>query len=261
MIWKIIFFISLIFLILNGTILVIHFDLLWFILELNYAIGVLAIFLTAFTMRAFTILFWRIYSVINFLLIPFLVLPVLLAFAPSSSSFSLVYVIMSVLYVYPAIKQAQIGGLFGSGKAKKTAKPKKGITIGGWLILIAINLITQLIEFGGLIVFLFFFAPWVNDPFHIFESFAVCIFFLCNILLVFLFFKKKSKFPMYFIIFLISFAVYRTLDQIIAILLFPHATQYTSFDSWQPVIRAVSPAVIWTWYMLKSKRVKQTFVQ
>jgi hypothetical protein len=79
------------------------------------------------------------------------------------------------------------------------------------------------------------------------------------IYLIYLFFKKNKKFPEFYIIFLISWALVN-----VATLLFVSFGSFGqgSIDEYlENVFRAVFMAIVWGLYMTKSKRVKATFIE
>ena len=82
---------------------------------------------------------------------------------------------------------------------------------------------------------------------------------LISIYLVFLFFKKMTKFKLYFILFLSFSAIMIVIHSIWALFLFPTRPPLEIIYL-EDVIGAIIPALIWTPYIVFSKRVNNTFI-
>jgi len=83
--------------------------------------------------------------------------------------------------------------------------------------------------------------------------------------LVHLFFKKNSRFPKYYVVFLVASAVYVSLDYgMLSLMTVPVEARKIIEDAMSEqgtaIGRAFISALIWGSYMMKSKRVKATFI-
>lgn len=85
-----------------------------------------------------------------------------------------------------------------------------------------------------------------------------CVLFLMSIYVISLFFRKKKSLPKLFIVLLISMVITLCVDQIVAAHIFD--AYKMSFEQIMPIIRAAGFTVIWSFYFLKSVRVKKTFI-
>ncbi len=145
--------------------------------------------------------------------------------------------------------------------------------LGGWLILVAIGLIlapfvriyTLIDGAGGY----FSLSVWqtvamptgasyhpLYGPILAFELISNVVLLGLNVLLLCLFFSKRQAFPRAFILTICALALFLILDDIgVSILSIKTNASHTD------AIRGGFYACIWTWYMLKSKRVKTTFTR
>ena len=100
-----------------------------------------------------------------------------------------------------------------------------------------------------------------------FEIIGNIIFAGVAVYLLYLFFKKKTKFPQYYIYFLIGSLVFVGLDYFILSSLSADGYEAKKIitdslsQGWMDMIRALISAVIWVSYMKKSRRVKATFIE
>lgn len=151
--------------------------------------------------------------------------------------------------------------------------------IGGWLIVVMLGLFyiggVQLYQaYGDINTFSDGTVDKVSDPNFTnyipgyrgtltFEAIISTLLVLAAVYLVYLFFKTKKEFPKYYIIFLISAFVFLIVDFII-IQNFPDQVKSlmsATIDKQTTAIgQSVISSAIWISYMLKSKRVKATFV-
>jgi hypothetical protein len=79
-------------------------------------------------------------------------------------------------------------------------------------------------------------------------------------LLLALFFQKRSTFPLLYILFLSFSAAFLTAD-LVGMKLIPSLAKEMSSKDYREVIRACAGGTIWIAYMLKSVRVKATFIR
>lgn len=148
-------------------------------------------------------------------------------------------------------------------------KIKPGLT--GWLALVGLGLILAPFITGYALLGYF---PLFNQSFSNypglyqsiqFEFVVLLAFFLLNIYLLYLFFKKSAKFPKFYIIYLISYAIYTIIDNsLVTSIVSQYPSLHNTFasaisDGAKDMDRAIFGAIIWVWYTLKSKRVKVTF--
>ena len=167
---------------------------------------------------------------------------------------------------------------------KKTpvAGPLEGL--GGWLILVGLNvvftLLRQLIDFDkSYDVYIenitqFFSSDMMTSMFSgenpdalyllsvvLFESLLGLIFLFLFAYLAYLFFSKKASFPSFFIKIHVGFLVWLIIDTY-AVSLLPVAIGGGVIDkeSWMQIAGMTFFTFVWVMYMLKSVRVKATFV-
>ena len=93
----------------------------------------------------------------------------------------------------------------------------------------------------------------------IFEYIINVFLLLISIYLVFLFFKKMTKFKLYFILFLGLSAILTVMHSVWALFLFPTLPplEIIYLDE---IAGSIIPALIWIPYMIYSKRVSNTFI-
>jgi len=154
--------------------------------------------------------------------------------------------------------------------------------IGGWLIIVGIGLFinTIMLVIGiseSISLFTNGAVDYLSNPtsdVYIpgysgilkFELILDVLFIFASAYLIYLFFKKSTRFPKYYIYFLVASAVYLLIDYLVfSSFSFPAEVQATMneimSEQTTEMARAFISAVIWSSYMLKSKRVKATFVE
>ncbi len=155
--------------------------------------------------------------------------------------------------------------------------------LGGWLILVIIGLfVTVLWYIYHIYEGITFFKDGIVEIFSNpasemyfpgyasllkFELIVGTLFLASAVYLIFLFFKRSKNFPKYYVLLLITSVVYLVLDYVIFFsLTVPSDEMKQIFDEAlsEQIIeigRSVVPAIIWGLYMVKSKRVKATFVE
>jgi len=151
--------------------------------------------------------------------------------------------------------------------------PLRGLR--GWLILVGFGLciapVIRLGAFGGNLPGYFSADVWqrvampqgaayhpLYGPLLIFELLVNELYLGLNALLLVLFFTKRKAFPALFVFFLLSNAVLVALDDLGCGII--NAKSSTA-QSHVEVIRTIIPAMIWSLYTLKSRRVMATFVR
>ena len=144
---------------------------------------------------------------------------------------------------------------------------EKLIGLRGWLFLVGIivcltppNIIYLMISAYHLEIF----SEWNiyegTVKYMIIFVYIINVFLLLiSIYLVFLFFKKMTKFKLYFILFLSFSAIITVIHSIWALFLFPTLPPLEIIYL-EDVIGAIIPALIWTPYIVFSKRVNNTFI-
>lgn len=155
-----------------------------------------------------------------------------------------------------------------------TVEPKG---LGGWLILLAIGLlilpVPPLTNVYNDYLSIFSEGNWevfttpgseayhhLWAPFIIFDMSGKILFILFNIVLIFLFFAKSYRFPMLFIIFLVSNILFAVSDFFFKEFI-PEVSAESNTELLFEVARTIVDAMIWIPYFLVSKRVKNTFVK
>jgi len=149
--------------------------------------------------------------------------------------------------------------------------------LGGWLILPAIGLfylpVRLLISLNKDFLPIFAKGYWEilttpgSEAYHhlwapliIFEISSNILFILFDVFLIFLFFTKSYRFPLLYIIFLVSNLLFVVGDFFFADFS-PIIAAESDPDSLMEVARTIVAAMIWIPYFLVSKRVKNTFVK
>lgn len=151
--------------------------------------------------------------------------------------------------------------------------------IGGWLILVCINVVFNSFLFVG--TFFLKYLPLFFNGYLRFvltstselynPTFALILYsdmivhfsFACaSLYLSFLFLLTKKYFPKFFIIFHLSLLFVGVIHVIIIIFYFPFDVEIENFmSSMKPFILTLFPTIFgWIPYMLLSKRVKLTFI-
>lgn len=149
----------------------------------------------------------------------------------------------------------------------------QGQPIGGWLILVAIGLsITPFRLIYDLFSMKEFFDPeswsalwnagnWLLFSVFFFEYVYNIFYFFFSILLVFLFFNKRSSVPLLVSIFYGATLVVTLTDTLIAMNLNEMYSSTEQQEYYNDLIRSFFAAVIWIPYFNISERVKETFVE
>lgn len=182
--------------------------------------------------------------------------------------------IVKVSTEHKADKQNQLENSSSESGSKNTMQNNENANagLGGWLVLVGLGLILNIFFVGSYILKDF---PLLYQKYDIpgllplieFEFIINIIWFATNIYLLYLYFKKNVKFPKYYIIYLIGITIFVFLDaKINSNLIAPTVTQQkavnaTTTSDWSAFYRDLVVSVIWVWYMIKSKRVKATFVK
>jgi hypothetical protein len=155
--------------------------------------------------------------------------------------------------------------------------PANGVTsgqpIGGWLILVAIGLsLTPLRLVYDLFQTLEFFDPqswanlwnaknWVLFSIFCFEYVYNIFYFFFSVLLIALFFNKRSSIPLLISIFYgVTFTV-TLLDTLVAVSYDELYTSNEIQEAYKDVFKTLVAAAIWIPYFNISVRVKETFVE
>ena len=149
--------------------------------------------------------------------------------------------------------------------------------LGGWLILVAIHLVSTPIRFWTYLVHVFlplfasgrweafttpggvYYHP-LQGPLMIAELSVNTITAVFAVVLLIFFFSKKSFFPMLMIVYLASNAVLLGADLTLSHQIPPIASQHSPVG-FRELAQATAWCAIWIPYMLVSKRVKATFTK
>jgi hypothetical protein len=95
-------------------------------------------------------------------------------------------------------------------------------------------------------------------PLLIIETLGNIVLLGLNILLIFLLFGKRRLFPKAFIVLVLSNALFLWLDEILGGMI-PSVAESADNSTIREAVRSTLWAMIWTSYMLSSRRVKATF--
>lgn len=154
------------------------------------------------------------------------------------------------------------------------ASPRDGPEgIGGWLIL-PVLMLALLIIAAGLQLTTFSDIVELAARFPTLQRYMIStqivvnalLGIVCPIVLLVLLFQKKRRFPRLFVAWAIGFAVFAVINRAMATLMFggmlsDEWRQLLSLSNLQSLILSILPVVIFIPYMLKSRRVRNTFVR
>jgi hypothetical protein len=153
-----------------------------------------------------------------------------------------------------------------SDDATKREKDLQGIR--GWLLLVAVSVVTAPIMAGVTIAMVFPLLSSLSDLISynstagflvIFSAIGQVLFLLMGIFAIFKFFKKQKVFPKLFIALLATGIVLGAADLAILNLLSPGETIEHSKNAARLGVQGFW-SLVWSTYMFKSKRVKATFI-
>jgi hypothetical protein len=170
------------------------------------------------------------------------------------------------------------------GSASKTAPavetensgiPSPYIGLSGWLVLPGIGVIlSPIIVLVALVpvMKLFFNGSWTLlttpgtesytpflGPLLIAEATVNIGLLIGWIFVAYLFFSKMKAFPNWYIGIMIFTSVFLIMDSVFTSSVFPDQSM-TAPDTMTGIVRQILGTIIWSWYMVVSKRVKATFV-
>jgi len=164
-----------------------------------------------------------------------------------------------------------------SSNIKNSLEEKKIEGLGGWLIIVCLGLILLLIRGACAIYDLKpYFSPeawkYLSDPnsegYHFLYRYAVIfdlsysiIFVIFTIILLVLFFRKRSNFPKLIIAFYITCIVIIIVDTILWSIISGSFSLAMGNGSILVTFATILEYILWIMYFLKSKRVKNTFVK
>jgi hypothetical protein len=148
--------------------------------------------------------------------------------------------------------------------------------IGGWLILIALSVLISPVRLSYGIYSLYF--PLFTDgtmtllmdatseyyDFHlamliIVETILNLVMLFASLYMAYLFFKRRSLLPKFYIVFVVSSLVFITVDAFVAGLILGDVAT-ADRETTTEIIRSTISVIIWVPYFLMSVRVKNTFV-
>jgi hypothetical protein len=161
------------------------------------------------------------------------------------------------------------------GNSMTEAKNLEGL--GGWLILVGIGIIfapIRIVAFMFLVYAdLFSGETWAllttpgSEAYHplwstiLISELSINVgLVLVHIYMAFLFFSKKYSFPRFFISVLLFTLAFIFVDALVMKIILP-SEPFFDPDSAREFVRTIIGALIWIPYMLRSKRVKATFVK
>jgi hypothetical protein len=149
--------------------------------------------------------------------------------------------------------------------------------LGGWLILVGIGLciapVVRVVHLGQNWEGFFSIDVWQSvavpkgeqyhslyAPLLIFEVLGNVALLGLSVLTLCLFFAKRTLFPKAFIALMVANAIFLCVDELVGNRI-PWVAAQPDASSRRELFRATTQAVIWSAYMLKSKRVRATFVR
>lgn len=150
--------------------------------------------------------------------------------------------------------------------------------LGGWLILVGIGVVLSPFQVVFLLSTTFypiftdgswelltkptseFFTPHLAQIL-VFEISINLIILTASLHLIFLFFRKQRNFPKVYIGIVVFNFTFILLDAWLATIVFPEKPVFDDAGTLQELARSAPALLIWTPYMLLSKRVKATFVE
>jgi len=164
-----------------------------------------------------------------------------------------------------------------SSKAIEQQAIKQYEGLGGWLILVGIGVVLSpfrmLADVSKTYLPIFKNGTWealTNPSSEFYNSyFSVVltgeiifnsIMILLSFYMIYLFFQKKKLFPKFYIWTLVISFIFIILDALIVSAVFPD-TKVMDIDTAKELFRIFIVSIIWIPYMIKSKRVKATFVR
>lgn len=156
-------------------------------------------------------------------------------------------------------------------KNTKQSNEKAKTPFSGWLALVGLGLIlTPIIQGYGLLGYFSLFNETFDIPGYMsllqMEFVASIVIIIASLYILYLYFKKSVNFPKYYIILLIASAVYTAIDHLLlASLTAPTPEQQKAItdalsQNSGEVGKSIFFAIIWVSYIIKSKKVKATFV-
>jgi len=158
---------------------------------------------------------------------------------------------------------------------QQSAKQYEGL--GGWLILVGIGVVLSpfriLADISKIYLPIFKDGTWdaltdptsevYNSSFSILLTGEIVfnsIMILVSFYMIYLFFAKKKLFPKFYIWTLIISFIFIILDALVVSVIFPN-TKVMDIDTAKELFRIFIVGIIWIPYMIKSKRVKATFIK
>ena len=147
--------------------------------------------------------------------------------------------------------------------------------LGGWLVLLAIGIIWNPLRYLFTLLTLYLptlaggtWSAWATaggsayDPLfaslYLGEAITTACIFLAGAYLAYLFFSKRARFPRLFIVFLVCVFIYGVVDILVPMRFI--ANQPLDPSTSRELVKHLGFSMIWIPYLLKSKRVRATFV-
>jgi hypothetical protein len=149
--------------------------------------------------------------------------------------------------------------------------------LGGWMVLVQVGLYLTLIS-TVLTIFQFFTSTFGSDtwdtlttpdgtdyhalwkPTLLFEVIANIVIVLLIAYLLILLYNKKSVFPRWLIFFYLANLLVLIVDAVMLANI-PNSDEWVSGNRFQDIGRTLLTCLIWSTYVLRSKRVRNTFVE
>jgi transglutaminase-like putative cysteine protease len=179
-----------------------------------------------------------------------------------------------IVLVIASITAVRLFENYDIAVANQPEKPRK---LGGWLILVTIGIsITPLLLIYDLISAPEYYNSYMwqgiftldgssqNLMFGLlmgFEQIYNIVFLVFSVFVFMLLYNKRSTFPFFGVIFYVVSAIFIIIDSMLALNINPEVfTAADKLELYNEVTRSIIAAIIWVPYILRSKRVKQTFV-
>jgi hypothetical protein len=177
----------------------------------------------------------------------------------------------------PSFSAATIPPTGATEAAPMFVTPREPMGLGGWLVLLAIGLFATPLRIAFLLISthvpIYTDGTWnvLTDPqseaYHplwgpliVFESVVNVLLAAAAIVAIVLFFKKSPAFPKVAIGVLLGNLAFVVVDTLVARAI-PAIAEQSGPDAYQDLFRGVIACAIWVPYLLRSRRVRNTFVR
>jgi hypothetical protein len=156
-----------------------------------------------------------------------------------------------------------------SSEPEKARSDEELVGLGGWLIVVGIQIVlTAIASVGAIVIHAALVAelsaspdsyPSGLFPILAFEVLCLFAFLVVEIIQCVFFFKKRRLFPKIYIGLSLAYIAWPLLDSGAYWLIDPDEPFFDQ-DTLKALVQSIGSAVVWIWYMIESKRVANTFV-